>query len=167
VRVWMSNFVEPVSEDHWFVSHCRKHGPNLSKNRESLALLPSQHLRFLLLSSSPRRSSCVRPAPCSAEPLDARFGMSLVSNTPSRAGTLSPPSTATNGTNITRADFQRWAHEGEWPAVNLCGACQRSSAWAGRRPRPGAPLSSSVHPPLTPRSPLLCLCPARSQPCAG
>jgi len=37
--------------------------------------------------------------------------MSLLSNTPSRAGTLSPPSTATNGTNITRADFQRWAHE--------------------------------------------------------
>ena len=29
----------------------------------------------------------------------------------SRSGTLTPPSTATNGTNITRADFQRWAHE--------------------------------------------------------
>jgi len=29
----------------------------------------------------------------------------------SRAGTLSPPSTVTNGTNITRADYQRWAHE--------------------------------------------------------
>ena len=28
-----------------------------------------------------------------------------------RSGTLTPPSTATNGTNITRADFQRWAHE--------------------------------------------------------
>ena len=28
-----------------------------------------------------------------------------------RTGTLSPPSTATNGANITRADFQRWAHE--------------------------------------------------------
>ena len=37
--------------------------------------------------------------------------MSLISQTPSRAGTLAPPSTATNGTNITRADFQRWAHE--------------------------------------------------------
>jgi len=28
-----------------------------------------------------------------------------------RSGTLEPPSTATNGQNITRADFQRWAHE--------------------------------------------------------
>jgi len=28
-----------------------------------------------------------------------------------RSGTLSPPSTCTNGANITRADFQRWAHE--------------------------------------------------------
>jgi len=28
-----------------------------------------------------------------------------------RSGTLTPPSTCTNGTNITRADFQRWAHE--------------------------------------------------------
>ena len=28
-----------------------------------------------------------------------------------RSGTLAPPSTATNGSNITRADFQRWAHE--------------------------------------------------------
>ena len=38
-------------------------------------------------------------------------GVGSPSNTPSRVGTLTPPSTATNGTNITRADFQRWAHE--------------------------------------------------------
>ena len=157
-----SNFAEPVSQLIGSF-RSRKHGP--AQNRDAPPVAGSAFCCILLRLA--RRSSCVRPAPCSAEPLDARFGMSLVSNTPSRAGTLSPPSTATNGTNITRADFQRWAHEGEWPAVNLCGACRRSSAWAGRRPRPGAPLSSSVHPPLTPRSPLLCLCPARSQPCAG
>ena len=29
----------------------------------------------------------------------------------SRSGTLTPPSTATNGNHITRADYQRWAHE--------------------------------------------------------
>jgi len=29
----------------------------------------------------------------------------------SRSGMLSPPSTVTNGTHITRADYQRWAHE--------------------------------------------------------
>ena len=29
----------------------------------------------------------------------------------SRVGTLTPASTVTNGTNITRADYQRWAHE--------------------------------------------------------
>ena len=38
-------------------------------------------------------------------------GMSQLSSTTLRSGTLAPPSTATNGTNITRADFQRWAHE--------------------------------------------------------
>jgi len=37
--------------------------------------------------------------------------MSQLSSTTLRSGTLAPPSTATNGTNITRADFQRWAHE--------------------------------------------------------
>jgi len=37
--------------------------------------------------------------------------MSVISATPSRAGTLSPPYTSTNGSAITRADFQRWAHE--------------------------------------------------------
>lgn len=31
--------------------------------------------------------------------------------TPTRLNSLTPASTATNGTNITRADFQRWAHE--------------------------------------------------------
>ena len=34
-----------------------------------------------------------------------------LSSTSYRSGTLTPPSTATNGANITRADFQRWAHE--------------------------------------------------------
>ena len=35
----------------------------------------------------------------------------MLSSASLRSGTLAPPSTATNGANITRADFQRWAHE--------------------------------------------------------
>jgi len=35
----------------------------------------------------------------------------MMSATSLRSGTLAPPSTCTNGSNITRADFQRWAHE--------------------------------------------------------
>jgi len=38
-------------------------------------------------------------------------GRTMSALAPTRANTLSPPSTATNGQNITRADYQRWAHE--------------------------------------------------------
>jgi len=40
-----------------------------------------------------------------------RAGRGMSALTPTRLNSLTPASTATNGTNITRADFQRWAHE--------------------------------------------------------
>ena len=60
-------------------------------------------------------TSWVSPHGFWAGTLDAevrrRAGRGMSALTPTRLNSLTPASTATNGTNITRADFQRWAHE--------------------------------------------------------